>query len=86
MKNEISEALLDFYEEMLAPEFSGFKKALLEQEERFISVLGHFDSVYKRFDRLEDEYYTITHGMKRIEGMLGGDIEDRGDIRNAFMN
>jgi predicted nuclease with TOPRIM domain len=71
MKKEISEALLDFYEKMLAPEFSGIKKAQSEQEERFVSVLGHFDSVYKRFDRLEDEYYTITHGLKRIEEQVG---------------
>ncbi|MBU2264539.1 hypothetical protein KJ797_04425 [Patescibacteria group bacterium] len=84
MKKEISEALIDFYEKILAPEFSEIKKVQSEQGERFIDVLGHFDSVYKQFDRLEDEYHTITHGLKRIEDQLDGDIKNRKVIETRF--
>ena len=60
MKKEISEALMDFYNQVLAKEFGDIKKVQSEHGEKFIDVLGHFDSVYKRFDRLEDEYHAVT--------------------------
>ena len=84
MKEEISEALIDFYDKMLAREFSEIKKVQSDQGERFIDVLGHFDSVYKRFDRLEDEYHTITYGLKRIEDQLDGDMKNRKVIETKF--
>lgn len=31
-------------------------------------VLGHFDDVYRRFERLEQEYQAITRALRRIEG------------------
>ena len=31
-------------------------------------VLGHFDDVYRRFERLEQEYQAITQALRRIEG------------------
>lgn len=74
MKKEISEALMDFYKQVLAPEFVDIKKVQSGHSEKFIDVLGHFDSVYKRFDRLEDEYHAVTHGLKRIEDQLGWNI------------
>lgn len=84
MKNEISEALMDFYKQVLAPEFVDIKKVPSEHGERFIDVLGHFDSVYKRFDRLEDEYHAVTHGLKRIEDQLDGDLTKRKEIEARF--
>ena len=83
MKEEISEALIGFYEKILAPEFSEIKKVQSDQGERFIDVLGHFDSVYKRFDRLEDEYHAITYGLKRIEDQLDGE-KNRKVIETRF--
>ncbi|MCG2739084.1 MAG: hypothetical protein L6300_02460 [Syntrophaceae bacterium] len=80
MKKEISEALMDFYKQVLAPEFVDIKKVQSEHSEKFIDVLGHFDSVYKRFDRLEDEYHAVTHGLKRIEDQLDGDLTKRKEI------
>lgn len=67
MKKEISETLMDFYKQVLAPEFVDIKKVQSEHGERFIDMLGHFDSVYKRFDRLEDEYHVVTHGLKELK-------------------
>lgn len=31
-------------------------------------VLGHFDDVYRRFERLEQKYQAITQALRRIEG------------------
>src|SRR5262247_301293 len=33
-------------------------------------VLGHFDEIYRRLERLEQEYQAITHALRRIEGRL----------------
>ena len=35
---------------------------------RFREVFGHFDEVYRRLERLDQEYYAITHTLRRIEG------------------
>ena len=31
-------------------------------------VLGHFDELYRRLDRLDQEYLAITQALRRIEG------------------
>jgi uncharacterized membrane-anchored protein YhcB (DUF1043 family) len=31
-------------------------------------MLGHFNEVYRRFERLEQEYQAITQALRRIEG------------------
>jgi hypothetical protein len=31
-------------------------------------ALGHFDNVYRRFERLAQEYQSITQALRRIEG------------------
>jgi predicted nuclease with TOPRIM domain len=85
MKNEISEALMDFHKQVLAQEFMDIKKVQSEHGERFIDMLGHFDSIYKRFDRLEDEYHAVTHGLKRIEDQLDGDLTKRKEIEERFL-
>ena len=30
-------------------------------------MLGHFDEIYRRLERLEQEYHAITQGLRRIE-------------------
>ena len=84
MKKEMSEALMDFYDKILAPEFAELKKEQTENSGKIVEMLGHFDSVYKKFDRLEDEYHTITYGLKRIEDKLDGDLKNRKDIEGRF--
>ena len=36
-------------------------------------MLGHFDAIYHRFERLEQEYYAITQALRRIEAGLADD-------------
>jgi len=38
-------------------------------------MLGHFDELYRRLERLEQEYYAITQGLRRIEALL---VDERG--------
>ena len=33
-------------------------------------LLGHFDELYRRLDRLEQEYVAITQALRRIEATL----------------
>ncbi len=70
MNKELSEALLDFYQKMLAPEFHSIQKKQAAHDEKFIDILGHFDDLYKHLEKLEEEYQMITFGMKRIEDRL----------------
>ncbi len=44
-------------------------------EQQLRDVLGHFDEVYRRLERLEQEYYAITQGLRRIETLL---VDERG--------
>jgi chromosome segregation ATPase len=82
MKRELAEALQDFYQRLLHPEFAALKDKQLEHDNKFLDILGHFDSLYKRLDRLEDEYFSIVQGIKRIEetllsGTSGQDILEK---------
>ena len=70
MKKELAEALQDFYQKVLHSEFTALKDKQLEHDNKLLDILGHFDSLYKRLDRLEDEYYSIIQGIKRIEETL----------------
>ena len=42
-------------------------------------VLGHFDELYRRLERLEQEYQAITQALRRIEPALA-DEPGRRDI------
>jgi predicted nuclease with TOPRIM domain len=70
MKKELAEALQDFYQKVLHPEFTTLKDKQLEHDNKLLDIIGHFDSLYKHLDRLEDEYYSIVQGIKRIEEAL----------------
>jgi chromosome segregation ATPase len=36
-------------------------------------ILGHFDEIYRRLERLEQEYQAITQTLRRIEALLADD-------------
>jgi hypothetical protein len=52
MKRELAEALQDFYQKVLHSEFAALKDKQLEHDGKLLDILGHFDSLYKRLDRL----------------------------------
>ena len=40
-------------------------------------MLGHFDEIYRRLDRLEQEYHAITQALRRIEAGLADELGRR---------
>ena len=36
-------------------------------------MLGHFDEIYRRLERLEQEYHAITQALRRIEAGVAGE-------------
>jgi len=70
MEKVLADALLDFYQKMLKPEFDALKEKNAEHDERFSEVLGHLDSIYGRLGRLEDEYLMMNNRLKRIEDSI----------------
>jgi uncharacterized membrane-anchored protein YhcB (DUF1043 family) len=41
-------------------------------------ILGHFDEIYRRLERLEQEYHAITRALRRIEASLADERGRRG--------
>jgi len=39
-------------------------------DEKFGEVLAHFDELYGRLERLEQEYHAIVQGLRRIEALF----------------
>ena len=40
-------------------------------------LLGHFDELYRRLERLEQEYQAITQALRRIEATLADELGRR---------
>lgn len=40
-------------------------------------LLGHFDEIYRRLERLEQEYQAIAQALRRIEAGLAGESGQR---------
>jgi predicted nuclease with TOPRIM domain len=67
MEQNIADALMEFYQKILKPEFDFIKGKLIEHDEKFDQVFAHFDTVYHRLGRLEDELIVINARLKRLE-------------------
>jgi chromosome segregation ATPase len=56
--------------------FDSMERLVVEQVgELRREMLGHFDEIYRRLERLEQEYYAITQALRRIEAGL---VDERG--------
>ena len=60
--------------EFLGRQFTEIDRRFNEVDCRFTELrhdmLGHFDEIYRRFERLEQEYHAITQALRRIEAGL----------------
>ena len=54
-----------------------------EHDERLGEILGHFDHLYKRLERLEQEYQAILEGLRRIEGLLVDEKVQREELKRG---
>ena len=61
-----------------------FDEADLRLTELRQEVLGHFDAIYHRFERLEQEYYAITQALRRIEAGLADEGGRREILERAL--
>ena len=83
MEKNLADALLDFYQKILKPEFDAIKLKQAEHDERFTEMSGHFDALYHRLGRLEDEYLMMNNRLKRLEeAILSGNTKPS-DLENA---
>lgn len=69
-KKDLTDALIEFYGELIEPQFNKLGQKLEEHDKKFADLLDHFDQIYQRLDRLETEYFTITIALQRIEERL----------------
>jgi predicted nucleic acid-binding Zn-ribbon protein len=78
MTNDEYQQLIEFlgrkFEE-IDRRFDRVEAKLAEHDERFREIFGHFDHLYRRLERLEQEYQAILEGLRRIERWL---IDERG--------
>ncbi len=56
MDQDISAALLAFYEKVLEPEFRSLREKLVEHDDKFARILDHINALYQRFERIEKHY------------------------------
>ena len=67
--------------ELLGTQFTAIDRRFTEMDGRFTEmdgrftalrheILGHFDELYRRLERLEQEYHAITQALRRIEAWL----------------
>ena len=55
-----------------------------EMDERFREVSGHFDEIYRRLERLEQEYHVISEQLRRLETTLTGDTAGRASLEREL--
>ena len=73
------EARFDAVEAKLAEHDEQFERI----DERSREILGHFDHLYKRLERLEQEYHAILEGLRRIEGLLVDEKVQREELKRG---
>ena len=69
MADDLLDALARFHRDILMPEM---REAIRESEQRQLdATLSRFDTIYRRFDRLEVEYHALAASVGRVELRIG---------------
>lgn len=69
MADDLLKVLTRFHREVMLPDV---ERVVGDAERRIRDeMLTHFDGVYKRLDRLEQEYHSLSAAVARIEARLG---------------
>ena len=71
-EQELVAVLTRFHRDFVRPEMEQLRDDLggeIRAEVRTLrdETMSHFDTVYKRFDRLESEYAALTAAVRRME-------------------
>ena len=70
MADELWNTLLRFHRKVSAPEIIAAVREDIAAATR--RTEANFDAVWKRFDRLESEHYSLVAGVNRLEGRVAG--------------
>jgi hypothetical protein len=72
MADVLWDTLLRFHREVALPDIDRIVGAPLRDDLASFKRETHanFDAVWKRFDRLESEYHSLSAAMARVEGRL----------------
>ena len=70
-KKDLFDTLNEFYGKVIEPEFRAIRTKLDEHDQKFRDLFDHFGQIYRKFERLETEYYAIwvqgTGGIERAQ-------------------
>jgi len=80
MEQKLADALLDFYQKILKPEFNAIHQKLAEHDERFSEISGHLDSIYHRLGKIEDEVLILNVRIARLEETVKSAIHNHGQL------
>ena len=64
--------------------FDAIERRLDAHDERFREILGHLEAIYGRLERLEQEYYAIVEGLRRIETIVADERTRRAVLERGL--
>ena len=69
--DDLFDVLMRFHREVVIPDMERLEERLEARlggriDELRDEILGRFDAVYKRFDRLESEYHALSAAVKKL--------------------
>lgn len=68
LRGEMASNLMRFHQEVVIPEIEYIVDSRITALRN--DMLTNFDALWKRFDRLESEYYALKAGVERLEKPL----------------
>ena len=77
MTSDEYQQLVEFLGRQFAAIDQRFEAMQTDLDEKFREVFGHFDALYRRLERLEQEYQTIVQALRRIEALLADETRRR---------
>ena len=75
--------LTEFLGQQFAAIDRRFDSLQKHMDARFREVFGHFDTIYGRLERLEQEYVMVTQALRRIEGLLADEAGRRDVLEHS---
>jgi hypothetical protein len=85
MTDSESRRLIEFLGTQFAEVDRRFTAMERRSEEQFREILGHFDELYRRLERLEAEYFAIVQTLRRIESLAGTEQAQRAVLEQSVV-
>jgi chromosome segregation ATPase len=84
--DDLLQTLTRFHREVVMPDvLQAIDRAFDERLTPFRNeVNGHFDAIYKRFDKLETEYYALCAAVARLEKRMESIEKRMGNVEQSL--